>query len=297
MAAFFVLKKIILSISLVFLFSFLFSQRNDSLNVKRLYTSLAIDDVLNTGSYFVLNELWYKDYEQSDLHWFNDCDEWLQVDKLGHSFSTYYVSSIYSSQMRWSGVNSRNSAIIGSALGFTTISMIELLDAKSEQWGASVCDLGANFTGASLFLAQELLWQEQRVVMKFSYHTTSFPDYRGEILGNSFSERLLKDYNAQTYWLSANVYSFIEIDWFPKYLNIAVGYGATGMLGGKGNPEEFAYFDRERQYFFSLDIDLRRIPVKSIFLRKVFKVLNIIKIPMPTIEFRSGRVYGHYLYF
>ena len=275
----------------------MFSQKNDSLNTKRLYTVLAIDVAINTGSYFALNELWYKDYEQSNLHWFNDCDEWLQIDKLGHSFSTYYVSSIYNSQMKWSGVNQRSSALIGAALGFTTISMIELLDAKSEQWGASGCDLVANFMGASLFLGQELLWKEQKVVMKFSYHTTKFPNYRDDILGSTFSQNLLKDYNGQTFWLSANVRSFVSVNWFPKYLNIALGYGATGMLGGKSNPEDIAYFDRERQYFLSLDIDLRKIPVKSAFLKKVFRVVNILKIPMPAIELRSGKVYGHYLYF
>ena len=290
------MKKYLLLI-LVLLISGLSIAQKDSVDTKLLYSNLAFDAVLITGSYIALDHLWYKDYEQTELHWFNDCDEWLYVDKLGHAFSTYHVSSIYSKQMQWSGLNQNKSAVIGSALGFITISTIELLDAKSKQWGASHCDLIANFSGSSIYLIQELAWKEQRVTLKFSYHSTSFAEQRPELLGTGFTEQLMKDYNGQTYWLSANIASFTSADWMPKYLNLAVGYGATGMLGGESNPVELAYYDRESQYYLSLDIDLRKIKVKSKILKKVFSLVNILKIPMPTIELRSGKLYGHYLYF
>ncbi len=31
---------------------------------------------------------------------------------------------------------------------------------------------------------------------------------RNELFGKSFAERILKDYNSQTYWISANISSF-----------------------------------------------------------------------------------------
>lgn len=290
------LKHRLLHIILVAFVSASFAQ-NDSINKKLLYANLAFDAVAITGGYFVLNELWYKDYEQSDMHWFNDCNEWLQMDKLGHSFSTYHLSSLYTEQMRWSGLSDLKSAIIGTSLGFATISTIELLDARSEQWGASACDLTANAFGSALYLTQELLWAEQRLTMKFSYQATHFASYRPELLGSTFGEQLIKDYNGQTYWLSANVRSFTDVNWWPKWLNVAAGYGATGMLGGEENPSDLPHYDRVRQYYLSLDIDLRKIPVKSKFLKATLSVLNIIKIPMPTLEYSSGNWHGHYLFF
>ena len=289
--------KYISVILLLFFATTILAQVQDSLNRKRLYYSLASDAVIITGAYVGLNELWYKDYEQSNLHWFNDCDEWSFMDKLGHSFASYHVSSIYTAQMLWSGLNANKSAIIGSGLGFITISTIELLDAKSEEWGASVCDLTANFLGSTFYLSQQLVWQEERISFKYSFHQTEFPQYRPDLLGESFAQQLLKDYNGQTYWLSTNIRSFVNISWWPKYVNIAIGYGATGMLGGKSNPSELPFYNREQQYYLSLDIDLNRIPVKSKFLKTIFSVINIVKIPMPTLELRSGKIYGHYLYF
>ena len=48
-------------------------------------------------------------------------------------------------------------------------------------------------------------------------------------------ERILKDYNAQTYWVSANLPSFFKETNFPLWLNIAIGYGAEGMFGAVNN--------------------------------------------------------------
>jgi hypothetical protein len=291
--------KIIIFSSLLITVNSGYANNRDSLNTKRLKTNLALDAVLMTGSYLALNQLWYKDYDKRKLHWFNDGNEWLQMDKLGHAFSTYHVSSIYYSQVRYCGLSNKKSSILGAGLGFTTISLIELLDASSTKWGASGYDLLANGLGAGLFMSQELLWQEQKIKMKFSYSKSGYPFYRPDALGKSFSEQLMKDYNAQTYWLSANVRSLSNLDFWPKWLNLAVGYSANGMLGGMENPRNLKYlnFDRERQFLLSFDIDLSKINVRQKWLKQVFRVINIVKIPAPTLEFRSGKLYGHYLYF
>lgn len=86
-------------------------------------------------------------------------------------------------------------------------------------WG----DMAANPFGSALFLGQELLWQEQRIALKFSLHQTRFAPLRPEILGNGLSQEILKDYNGQTYWLSFNLHSFFKESNLPKWLNIAMG--------------------------------------------------------------------------
>jgi hypothetical protein len=53
-----------------------------------------------------------------------------------------------------------------------------------------------------------------------------------------------------------------------------------------------------RQYYLSLDVDLERIPTRSTVLRTTLFLLNCIKIPAPTLEYRStGQWVGHWLYF
>ena len=41
-------------------------------------------------------QLWYKDYEQSSFHFFNDNPQWLQMDKFGHAYSTYTLTKLSS---------------------------------------------------------------------------------------------------------------------------------------------------------------------------------------------------------
>jgi len=53
-------------------------------------------------------------------------------------------------------------------------------------------------------------------------------------------------------------------------------------------------FNRYRQGYFSLDVDLTRIKTKSRFLKSVFSCLNIIKIPFPNLEVSEGKLKFNY---
>jgi hypothetical protein len=89
---------------------------------------------------------------------------------------------------------------------------------------------------------------------------------------------------------------------FPKWLNLAAGYGAEGMTGASSNPSEVngvpvPYSERYRQFYIAPDIDLSRIPVKSKTLKLILKTVGFIKIPMPALEFNKNGVKFHPLYF
>jgi hypothetical protein len=143
-----------------------------------------------------------------------------------------------------------------------------------------------------------LLWQEQRLLLKYSFHRTSFAEQRPELLGDGLHEELLKDYNGQTYWLSANIEAFLKTDALPKWLNLALGYSGDGMLTGEPNDAMFPNQNRIRQYFLSLDLDLSRIKTNSAILRTIFDVLNLIKVPLPTLQINStGQLKWHFFYF
>lgn len=278
-----------------------FFKPSDSLNVRRQNTVLLSETVLAAGTLIGLNQLWYSDYPRSNFHFINDNSEWLQMDKVGHAFSSYHSGRLGSEMLQWSGASKQKQLLYGAGLGFAFLTAVEVLDGYSSQWGASTGDIIANASGTALFISQELLWNEQRLIPKFSFHSTPFANVRPEALGSSFSEQILKDYNGQTYWLSVNMHSFFKESKIPKWLNLALGYGADGMI--TGNTQNIATFstsnpERFRQFYLSLDVDLKKIQTNSAFLKTIFSLVNTLKIPAPTIELRShGAPKYHFVYF
>lgn len=270
---------------------------------KRMALLAGIEGSLYVGSFAWLYSSWYKDYHNGGFHGFNDNAEWLQVDKAGHATTSYFVGKIGYDMMRWSGVGENKSLIYGAGLGFFYQSTVEVFDGFSKGWGFSWGDMAANTLGTALFVGQQACWHEQRLSLKFSCHFTDYAQYRPNMLGATYLQRILKDYNGQTYWLSANISTFLPVDnRFPKWLNVAVGYGAEGMLGGFGNPTEVdgktvPDFDRYRQYYLSLDVDLTRIPVKNQFLKTLFNTISFIKFPFPALGFSNKGMEFYPLYF
>ena len=277
-----------------------FLKPSDTLNTSRRNAVVLTEVSLGTLTLLGLDQLWYADYPRSKFHTINDSDEWLQMDKLGHAFSAYQLGKIGADVLSWSGVDKKDQLIYGATLGFTFLTAVEVLDGYSAEWGFSWSDMAANAAGTGLYVGQELLWQEQRILLKYSFHQTKYASQRPDKLGDGFKEEFLKDYNGQTYWLSANVNSFVKSSKLPKWLNVAFGYGADGMLTGKTENVDnlFISQNRQRQFYFSLDVDLSKIKTNSRLLRSLFDVFNMIKVPFPTLEFNDKKgVKFHYIYF
>ena len=154
--------------------------------------------------------------------------------------------------------------------------------------------LVANATGSMLFLGQSLLWKDIRIYPKFSFHPTNYADLRPNTLGDSFSSQLLKDYNGQTYWICFDMDKFMK---FPEWLNLAVGYGAQGMVYARDSQNNEAGFSAYRQYYLSIDFDLTAIRTRSKVLKTLFKVVSLIKLPAPAMELSKKGVKFHPAYF
>lgn len=268
-----------------------FRTKGDSTNQIRKISLFASAGVFYAGSLVGLNALWYKDYPRSHFHFINDNREWLQMDKLGHSTSCYYIGKVGYEALKWAGVNEKKAVWLGGISGLVYLSTVETFDGFSEQWGASSGDMLANGAGTALFIGQQFLWHEQKLQLKWSFHLSKYSKFNPKQLGNSFTERMLKDYNGQTYWLSANIASLgLQQTAFPKWLNIAIGYSAEGMTGGYSNSGiwnglKIADSERKRQFYISPDIDLSKIKVKSETLHLILSSIGFIKIPMPALEF------------
>ncbi|WP_158837199.1 DUF2279 domain-containing protein [Polaribacter sp. L3A8] len=275
-----------------------FYKKSDTLNTKRRNAIIITESVMTGGALIALNQLWYKEYPRSGFHLKNDNNDWKQMDKVGHMMTSYYVGKIGMEALDWAGVSKKNQLIYGATSGFAFLTAVEILDGFSEEWGASPGDILANATGTGLLVGQELLWGEQRITVKYSFHQTEFAKQRPNTLGENYLQQALKDYNGQTYWLSANIWSFNKKSTFPKWLNVAFGYGAEGMLFGNSNAANTTLHNPYRQFYLSLDLDLTKIKTNSEFLKSVFSVVNFIKIPAPTIEINTKKgIKFHYLYF
>jgi hypothetical protein len=264
-------------------------------NSKHLRAVVISEATIYAGSLYLLNDLWYKNYPRSSFHFFNDNNEWLQMDKLGHATTSCTIGTVGYYSLKLCGVENKKAIWYGGCLGSAYMLTIEILDGLSSEWGFSIGDFSANTFGSFVFISQQLAWNEQRIKFKWSYHQTIYPDYRPDLLGKDISQSWLKDYNGQTYWLSGNIHSFLNKDSkFPKWLNIAVGYGAEGMIGATKNPDTLKgiampKFKRYRQFYISPDIDFTKIKTKSKFLKVVFYTLNFLKFPAPALEYSKEK--------
>lgn len=255
-------------------------------------------------SMYWLYTQWYQDYPQSNFHFFNDNEEWESMDKYAHAWDAYSIAKPLMHAFRWAGQNNKRATLYSSGISFLYQTTVEVFDGFSSEWGFSTGDVIANTIGVSTFAIQQLLWEDQRFVLKYSFHQTKYSKYRPELLGSNLPENILKDYNGLTYWISINPSSWMnKHNSFPKWLSIGLGFGAEGMTGGDENPSEIEgklipSFNRYSQYYFSVDLDFSRVKFKSRILTSFFKVINIIHLPAPTIELRSGKKTAwHLLYF
>lgn len=259
----------------------------------------------------LLNNAWYKNEARTSFHTFDDSREWLQMDKWGHGWTTFNAARASTELWEWTGLSRRKSIWLGSATSLLYMTGIEYLDGHSAKWGWSWSDMAANVAGAGLFATQALLWNEERIQLKFSFHGNRYSSPQLEnraddLFGSTWYERMLKDYNAQTYWLSVNIHSFFPESKWPAWLNVAAGYGAKGMFGGfdnrwtdeLGQPVDRTDIKRVRQYYISPDIDFTRIPTRSRFLKTAFSILNVFKFPAPTFMIDGkGKARGYLVYF
>lgn len=278
-----------------------------SWNKTRAYTVGIGGGAAATISLAALYQTWYADYPQSDFHFYNDNANWGFMDKLGHATTTYTVGQRGYDVLKWSGVSENKAIWYGGLSGWTYMAVVEVMDGFSANWGFSWGDVAFNTAGAALFITQQRVWHDQFFMLKWSYSSTQYPGIRqaiegDDLLGSGWQSEWLKDYNGQTYWLSVNPWSFAkrEDNWWPRWLNIAGGYSIDGYVTATGEPlpgEE----DRisQKQYYLSLDVDLRKIKMKSGFWKTLLHTISFIKIPAPAIGFNQhvGGTKFYWLYF
>ncbi len=287
-----------------------FSQQADSLtltnkpdtaqierpNYALLRGIFAAQSALYLGTIYGLSKSWYK---QPLTHFTieDDTREWLQMDKVGHVYTSYQIARHTAALYKKTGISKRQMLIYGAISGVIFQTPIEILDGFSPDYGFSPGDMVANLAGSVLYLGQVALWDEVRIHPKYSFHTTPLSKVRPELLGSSLTESWLKDYNGQTYWLSASPRSFFPESKWPEWLCFSVGYGIQDMVSAEPRKSIEMGYRPYRQYYLSLDIDLTKIKSKRKFVRTIGFLVNSVKIPAPALQFSRNGIGFKPLYF
>ena len=263
-----------------------FLKPSDSLNIPRRNFVIATEGLVFAVGILQLNKIFESGNYNSGCSIVLDNSESLQIDKSVHAFTSYQIGNTFYNLFNWSGVSKKNKLIFGAGMGFAFLSTVEVIDGFSKNHDASVGDIIANASGTSLFVFQDILWKEQRIVPKISLHSNRFMSSNMKLV----KSQVESDFNDETFWLSFNLNSFFRNSRIPKCLNIALGYGVEKVGVLDSNPYS--------QIYLSFDVDLTRIQTKSHFLKTVFSVFNCIKVPAPTLEFsRNSQLKGYFIYF
>lgn len=301
-----------------------FFEPADSLNNERLLLAGIGSTTIYGASSFSLYQTWYKKYPLTRFHFFNDWEEWERMDKAGHVYTAWMQSYLMYSVADWVGYSDRKSILVGAISSTLFQSTLEVLDGFSKNWGFSLSDMGANLLGTGLFTAQQYYWHEQRFLLKFSSFPItyspeiingtgqegqiSYLERANQLFGSTIPNRLLKDYNAQNYWLSFNPESLTgEFGW-PDWLNLALGYSPGNIYGAKNNTwiQDDILYDltethpRYHQFFIAPDVNWSKINTDIPFLKSLFRVLNVIKVPAPSLEVNDldgVNLIFHWVYF
>jgi hypothetical protein len=276
-------------------------KNSDSLSTKRVKivsTAIAANWIAQTS---LASNVWYKNFDKSNFHLFDDSKEWLQMDKMGHFYSANKLSKLYTDCYIWSGMPRKKSVIVGSLIGLGSETTLEILDGFNTKWGFSLSDMAANTLGSFVYASQKIIWNEERFILKFSSHPTPYAALRPNVLGSTPLERMLKDYNGQTYWISFSPFAFSSNEKLPKWLCLSFGYSIDQKIIGDNdfyfNPITNKTFNAKREFLFSLDVDFSKLPIKNRWVKAVISRFNYLKIPFPTLIFSNGKMIGKGVYF
>ena len=285
------MRKVLITVSILLACS-LNAQRSDSLRLRKGLTHAGLSSAA-VGSLVALNQVWYAPYATETFHFFNDAEQWMQMDKFGHAFTGYLITNELNLLHYWAAGNRQ--PWVGAVYALSYLSTLEIMDGFSSGWGFSGADMLANGLGVGLAFSQDFFFKRQIIIPKFSFSRTSYAAVRPEILGSTYTEQLLKDYNGQTYWVSLPVATFLKLPKRFHWICISLGYGCDAKL--VGSLDTWNGFNARRQVYLSLDIDCANLAPKHPKLNKVLTHLNWIKVPFPALEFSTDKTRFHWISF
>lgn len=238
------------------------------------------------GSYLYVQNSWWSE-KQEPFHFDDGADLTyaLNVDKVGHFMGGLGASDVFSSSMKWAGMQEEQALWYGAAFGSGLQLAIEMKDAYAPYWGFSKWDLALGSAGSLFPVAQYYNDDLKAINFKFSYYKQSdiyweLDRQRGKE-PNKYAWQ--DDYPNQTYWLSVDVNHFTETCCWPDWLNLAIGFGLDDTQYLNENNTKMG---GNNEWYIALDYDIPKMLKKwnSPTGKKVKHWLNYVHLPAPTIR-------------
>ena len=238
------------------------------------------------GSYLYVQNSWWSE-KQEPFHFDDGADLTyaLNVDKVGHFMGGLEAADVFSSSMKWAGMQEEQALWYGAAFGSGLQLAIEMKDAYAPYWGFSKWDLALGSAGSLFPVAQYYNNDLKAINFKFSYYKQS--DIYWELDRKRGKEpnkyAWQDDYPNQTYWLSVDVNHFTETCCWPDWLNLAIGFGLDDTQYLNENNTKMG---GNNEWYIALDYDIPKMLKKwnSPTGKKVKHWLNYIHLPAPTIR-------------
>ena len=278
-------------------FSFIQVVDTSKINKTRLYIMSGSLVASLTGTYFYIENSWWSE-QSKDFHFDkgNDMIYAQNVDKAGHFYGGLLAAESFNSSFLWVGLNEEKSVWYAAIYGSSIQLAIELKDAYAPHWGFSKWDLITGSAGSFLPVLKYYYKSANAFDIKMSYYPHSDIYWELEYDRGNYPSKYdwHDDYPNQTYWISADINYFIQKEWWPDFLNIAVGFGIddTQYLTPKNTK-----LGGEKEFYIALDYDIPKLLKNwsSPSGQKIKKWLNFIKLPSPTI--RISPTMEFYLFF
>jgi hypothetical protein len=204
---------------------------------------------------------------------FNDYS--LGVDKVGHFYTSHFYFHTLHNLMKWGGYDESTSLLVSSLIPAVYALSIEIGDGYSS-FMFSPDDLAFNLLGIGYGMLQSKLTFLNNFKVKWSY-------YPGATYLNSFKHPFSSDYDDHIYWLCMNVHNLLPESmgyYWPKFLNLAVGYGGTNI----SNDAVLAGRVPLRKFAIALDYNITTIPLDGDTWEVVKNIVDLFHFPAPGVR-------------
>jgi hypothetical protein len=243
-----------------------------------------------------VNTIWS---ETGEFRFIEDGDYALYADKAGHFYGAYLSSYFYSEFFMYSGFSYKSSQILGTILGLSYSTYVEIMDGFGVNWGFSPTDFYFDFAGSAFYILQVYVPYLQNFTPKFMFLPPNWHNENSRD-GSTF---FIDDYSSHSFFLSVNVNNMLPDNlekYWPDWLQLSFGYAARDLINPfeyRDNPEKTEEIKNTRavfrenvagnpRYILALDYDLAKILPEGIPIWNwVRQTLNYIKLPSPAIEF------------
>ena len=246
----------------------------DPLRTEIDYTILGSLSALYLGSgigmHLYQQKAWWSD-QKVPFHFTNDWAYARSIDKVGHFYGATLLAHAFSAGLEAANFSTKDSYLYSGIAALAFQMYVEIEDGFGPKWGFSPGDAAADFLGAAFSTSQYYFPYLKNFQMKISYLPSQ--KFRN---GETFS--VIDDYEGQKYWLAFRMEELLPetaANFWPDFLNLAVGYGVDKLDGVGGGDSEF---------YIGLDFDAEQIPLHGKFWQFIKNTLNYVHFPLPGIR-------------